>query len=224
LHRQIAVFQRLLRENPRFAFAAKKCRTQENKPVPLRILVGVSHGLAVHAGARAVTERSGERLTPEDITRLYLELREKLTAFALGLLRNRELAQEVVQATFRKALESTDEIRGDLRGWLFRVACNEAMAIRRRKGVEDRWRGQQSGSQPEVPLPHDDLIRWEQVKRVRDALERLPPEQRTVVRMRIYEELTFAEIAQRLSIPLGTVLTRMRLATGKLQHALRESE
>lgn len=171
-----------------------------------------------------MTDRSREPPSPDEITRLYVELREKLTAFAVGLLRDREAAREVVQTTFRKALESKQEIRGDLQGWLFRVTYNEAMALRRRKAVEERSRTRMLGQQHGSRLPADDLIRWEQVKRVREALEVLPPEQRIVVRMRIYEDLTFAEIARQLSIPLGTVLTRMRLATGKLQQALQESE
>ncbi|MCA9247413.1 MAG: hypothetical protein KDA42_09870, partial [Planctomycetales bacterium] len=48
----------------------------------------------------------------------------------------------------------------------------------------------------------------------------LPSEQREVVRMRIYEEKKFAEIAAELELPLGTVLTRMRLALKKLEAAL----
>ena len=57
------------------------------------------------------------------------------------------------------------------------------------------------------------LLRLESVQSVREALEELPPEQRQVVRMRIYEEKTFATIAKELKIPLGTALGRMRAAT-----------
>ncbi len=64
-------------------------------------------------------------------------------------------------------------------------------------------------------------MRWEIVERVKQALETLPNQQRTVVRMRIYEEKTFAVIADELGIPLGTVLTRMRLAIKKLQKQLK---
>ncbi len=52
----------------------------------------------------------------------------------------------------------------------------------------------------------------------------LPADQLQVVQLRIYEEQTFQEIARRLELPLGTVLTRMRLALKKLQTSLRESE
>ena len=51
-------------------------------------------------------------------------------------------------------------------------------------------------------------------------MERLPVEQRRVIRMRIYEDKTFAVIAEELGAPLGTVLTRMRLALRKLEAEL----
>jgi RNA polymerase sigma-70 factor (ECF subfamily) len=109
-----------------------------------------------------------------------------------------------------------------LRAWLFRVAHNEAMDCRRRSALEDRsiraggWWKSVSVSRP------DELVgRREQIDRIRRAVESLPAEQRQVVQLRIYEELTFAEIAARLQAPLGTVLTRMRLATRKLTEALK---
>jgi RNA polymerase sigma-70 factor (ECF subfamily) len=66
------------------------------------------------------------------------------------------------------------------------------------------------------------LLRLEAVQAVRDALEQLPPEQRRVVQMRIYEEKTFARIAKELKIPIGTALGRMRAALIKLRARLDE--
>jgi RNA polymerase sigma-70 factor (ECF subfamily) len=114
---------------------------------------------------------------------------------------------------------------GSLRSWLFQVAYREAMAIRRRQGVEARslekvfW-----SSRRQLELPDEEVIRREAVTRVRAAVERLPPEQQAVVKLRIHEELTFAEIAAKLNVPLGTVLTRMRSALHKLHQALHEPE
>ena len=63
-------------------------------------------------------------------------------------------------------------------------------------------------------------LRQESIEQVRKAIDQLSPEQQQVVRLRIYEDRKFAEIADELAIPLGTVLTRMRAATQKLQKAL----
>src|SRR4029079_15251465 len=114
-----------------------------------------------------------------------------------------------------------DTQEGSRKAWLFRVAYHEAMAYRRREGVGDKvlrrvaWHtNAAAGSSDEPPL------RFESVQAVREALNDLPPEQRQVVRMRIYEEKTFATIAKELKIPLGTALGRMRAATIKLKTKL----
>ena len=175
--------------------------------------------------------REPSRLSPEQAGKLYLQYGEKLVAFAWGLLRDVELARDVVQATFGRALEAAGEVQPEsLKAWLYRVAYNEAMALRRRQGIEGRalekWSEVRLTTNPGSPRnhPEDQLVRWEQVRRVREVLDRLPPEQRAVVHKRIYDEQTFAEIAEELSVPLGTVLTRMRLALAKLQKALHEHE
>jgi RNA polymerase sigma-70 factor (ECF subfamily) len=68
------------------------------------------------------------------------------------------------------------------------------------------------------------VIRWENVARVKAALDCLPPEQREVVHKRIYEQQTFAAIAEETGAPLGTVLTRMRLALKRLADHLASTE
>lgn len=166
------------------------------------------------------------RLDPAEIDGLYAAHADALRAFLTGLLRNRELAGEALQATFGKAVAQGHGVQpGSLRSWLFQVAYREAMVLRRRQGVESRslekvfW-----SSRRQVELPDEEVIRREAVSRVRAAVERLSLEQRAVVELRIHEELTFAEIAAKLNVPLGTVLTRMRSALHKLHQALHEPE
>src|SRR5262245_33354688 len=99
------------------------------------------------------------------------------------------------------------------------------MAIRRRQGIEAKSLQKLSWiSRRHRDAPEGEVVRWETIRGVKSALERLPEEQRTVVNLRIYEEKTFAEIAATLDLPLGTVLTRMRLALQKLQQTLHETE
>jgi len=160
-----------------------------------------------------------DRIDPAVVATLYIEYGEELKAFLIGLLRNGDLAGEALQATFTKAVEVGHTARQEtIKGWLFRVAYNEAMAIRRRQKIH--WKSiqklawSQSGS---TEAPEENVTRWETVSRVRTALDTLPANQQRVVRMRIYEEKTFAVIAEELDLPLGTVLTRMRLALQKLE-------
>jgi DNA-directed RNA polymerase specialized sigma24 family protein len=57
---------------------------------------------------------------------------------------------------------------------------------------------------------------------LRTAIGQLPQEQRIVVERRIHHHETFAQIAEQLDVPLGTVLTRMRIATQSLRKSLHE--
>lgn len=176
----------------------------------------------------ALNHREPDRLPPQEAGALYLELSERLWAFAVGLLGDHELAREVVQTTFGKALESAGRIPPEARkAWLYRVAYHEAMLLRRRQGVAERVQKKLLERQAAAAVsttPDDDLVRWEEVRQVREALLQLPESQQVVVRKRIYEGKTFAQIAAELGIPLGTVLTRMRLALGRLERVLQEPE
>src|SRR5262245_46794852 len=155
---------------------------------------------------------------------LYVEHGEELRRFLLGILKDAQLTSDVLQATFVKMVERGHETKeASRKAWLFRVAYHEAMAIRRREGVGSKvlrriaaegtaWHTSTVAGSADEPL-----LRLESVQSVREALKDLPAEQRQVVRMRIYEEKTFATIAKELKIPLGTALGRMRSALMKLR-------
>lgn len=160
------------------------------------------------------------RIDPAVVAALYLEHGEELRAFLIGVLKDHDLANEALQATFIKAMEQGHTARQETRkGWLFRVAFHEALAIKRRGKSYEKNIRKMAWSRPpsEQNSPDDRLCRWETVVSVREALEKLPENQRQIVQLRIYEEKTFAVIAEELNLPLGTVLTRMRLALKKLE-------
>lgn len=163
-----------------------------------------------------------KQLDPQRLTAWYAAHANRLKAFLFGLLRNRTLVEEALQATFAKALTHGGGVQsGSEKAWLFQVAFNEAMALRRSREIQNRSLEQlntQAGASAE---PDEDFLRWETVQQVREALASLPKEQQDVVQQRIYENKTFQKIADDLQLPLGTVLTRMRLALKRLQQTLK---
>ena len=69
-----------------------------------------------------------------------------------------------------------------------------------------------------------DVYRGELAQRIGKALALLPGNQAEIVKLAFYEDATHADIAQKLSLPLGTVKSRMRLAFGRLRKILSEVE
>ncbi len=165
---------------------------------------------------------SDPKLDASTVAALFLEHADELRRFVYGILRDHDAAGDVLQATFTKVVERGHTAREEtLKGWLFRVAFNEAIVVKRKQGVRRRAIDAIAAEpQPDAPPPDQRLVRFEDVERVRAALETLPAEQRQVVRMRMYENKKFAEIASELQWPLGTVLTRMQAALKKLRKAL----
>ncbi len=164
------------------------------------------------------------QLDPADVAELYAQHAAELSAFLTGVLRNADWASEALQSTFVKAAEVGHTAqRETIKGWLFRVAYNEAMLLRRRQEVDHRATRKVAWQRnPESAAVDAGLLQQEIVERVQRGLETLPVEQRTVVRLRIYDNKTFNEISEELGIPLGTVVTRMRAALQKLNRELGE--
>ncbi len=169
-----------------------------------------------------MTTADDSRIDPSAVDAWYAEHAQDLRAFLIGVLRSDDLAGEALQAAFTKALESGHTAREEsIRGWLFKVAHREALILLRKQKSRDKLIHKAAWSRPQrSELPSDRPERQETKAQIEEAMALLPEEQRRVVWMRIHDEKTFAEIARELDAPLGTVLTRMRLALRKLHSHL----
>lgn len=186
------------------------------------------------AAAAPLTIDAAPALVPTEtevrarVIALYETHGEELRRFVLGVVRDIDLTGDVMQATFSKGLELGQTARPEtLKGWLFRVAFREALVARRQRLSGDRARRRLAGlgrGDARADHPGDGLIRGETIDAVRRALGDLPDAQRRVVLARVYDDKTFAQIARETGLPLGTVLTRMRLALNRLRDALRADQ
>jgi RNA polymerase sigma factor (sigma-70 family) len=170
----------------------------------------------------AQTANQPARLDPVVVAQLFHDYSDELRSFLLGVLCNLDLANEVLQATFARVVEHGHTAHTEtIKGWLFRVAFNEAMTLRRRATVRNKaavlLREQ---GEPIVESPENFLLLRESTSQVQQALLTLPAELQQIVRMRIYEERTLATIASELGLPLGTVYARLQLALKKLKSCL----
>lgn len=129
-----------------------------------------------------------------------------------------DFAQEAMVTVWRKAA-LFDPSRAAVSTWVFTIARHLRVDASRRHrldgaGDECFEFDHLEADQPGV-AEHTDATR--QARRVRDALERLPPEQAQVLRLSYYDDEPHARIAAELGLPLGTVKSRIRLAVAQLR-------
>ncbi len=155
--------------------------------------------------------------------------------FSLGLrmLGDRESTEELVQEVFLRAWRQAGSYQpslGKLSTWLMGIARNLAVDELRRRGARPKRTDGDADEQLGRISATDDGDPVEQLwvttrrQEVGRALAALPPPQRQVMELAYYSGLTQSEIAAKLGDPLGTVKTRMRLATQKLRDLLREMD
>ncbi len=150
------------------------------------------------------------------------ELEQRLTdyvtslrRYALVLTRNRDQAEDLVQDTLVKAIAASDSWQpgSDLRVWLFRILHNTHISERRRAKVRNDARLML----PE-PLEETDPTKRIELQQVLDALEELPEAQRLPIVLVALKEMSYAEAARTLDLPLGTFYSRL----GRGREALRQ--
>ncbi len=132
-----------------------------------------------------------------------------------------ELAQETLLIIWRKAGLYSSE-KGSPTTWIFTIARNLRIDRLRR---EVPWQALPEGHKEESsdePLPDELASERERKIRVQNALQELPHDQRQVISLSYIEGLSHSEISQRLSLPLGTVKSRMRLAYQRIRECLED--
>ena len=178
------------------------------------------------AGSRSLHAR----LVARD-ERALAELIEFATPWVLGvaegLLSDPTEAEEVAQEVFTIVWNRIGQVRNDSPGliaWILRIARNRAIdrlrarQARLRKSTHFAAHGVDDGTFAAAAEPNEAATPgWYLHRAVHQAIATLPREQQVCVRLAYFEGLTRAAIAQRLSLPLGTVKTRLRLAFDKLR-------
>jgi RNA polymerase sigma-70 factor (ECF subfamily) len=128
-----------------------------------------------------------------------------------------DLAQDAMVSVWRRAA-SYDPAKAKPSTWVFVIARNAWIDRLRREKVELAYRLENPAiEQSEDEGPDTLASRKADEGRVADALSALSEEQRQVVRLSFFEDRPHSEIAERLSLPLGTVKSRLRLALIKLR-------
>jgi len=169
----------------------------------------------------ALIARSDEQALSE----LYRRFSRLAYGLAFRILRDDALAQDAVQEAFlgvwRAAGRFTAE-RAKPSTWLLTLVHRRAVDLVRR---EERRRTEQlqPDSEPIGSEGPDELELLSERQSIREALRKLPPEQREAIELAYYGGYTQSELAERLGQPLGTIKSRMFTGLARLRETLEES-
>jgi len=149
------------------------------------------------------------------------EFRDYVTARGRALLRTAYLltgnladAEDLLQAALAKTYLAWDRIedRGALDGYVRRAMVNTHISWWRRRRVQEFPTDELPDQVIADPASDSDLQ-----EALREAIDRLPQRMRTAVMLRYYEDMTEAEVAERLGVSLGTVKSTVSRAVAKLR-------
>lgn len=198
----------------------------ERRPIPAGprcTTSGVADRCAVIADEELVQRMaSGDTLA---LTEFYDRHAGQVFGFLLKILNTRVDAEDVLQDAFWQVWTQAsqfDAARCSVRGWLYLLARSRGIdQLRRRRQHQD------VDQQLQLPADSTNLHAIEQVEadqRLMWALERIPQEQSSAIRLAFFEGLTHEEVASAQTIPLGTAKTRIRLGMLHLRELLSEGK
>jgi RNA polymerase sigma-70 factor, ECF subfamily len=189
------------------------------------------------SGGRMWSPRYLERKTSLDVTanlnqhsasfeQMAIPLLDSTYNFAFWLTRDRDKAEDLVQESYRKALRGFALFTpgSNFRAWMFRILKNTFLtscsAAGRVNSVPLNDEEVQASEQMQSNSTESTLLLKSEAKMLRTAIEQLPLQFREIITLCDLEETSYREAAEILSIPIGTVMSRLSRARNALRIAL----
>jgi len=162
--------------------------------------------------------RESQRGDTLAFNRLVLKWEKSIYNLNLRMLHDADEAAEATQEVFLAAYKSIRRFRRDAKfsTWLYRISANYCISRIRRRPTAAHYSLEGSSASPlpanQLPIRQSHeaaFLADEKSSRVRSALEFLSPEQKAVVELKFYQDLTFEEISDVVKAPLSTVKSRL---------------
>ena len=160
----------------------------------------------------------GDQQALQILTQTY---RPRLTRLAAHIMRGTRDAEDVTQEALIKAYQNIGSFRGESKfsSWLFQIVVNTS-----RNHLRGVSRRNETDIENEViPSEHRDYQRIEgeqAIRKLKEAVDKLPPRQKTALELRLFEELSFKEIAVIMDCPFDTAKANYRHALMKVREQL----
>jgi RNA polymerase sigma-70 factor (ECF subfamily) len=154
---------------------------------------------------------------------LALPLFDQLYNFAQWLTQDRAEAEDLVQETYVKALRgfSSFQLGTNFRAWMYRILRNTFLTSR--TGLKQMVTLDENVPEPAIPdTPESILMGHAERELLQSAMEELALPFREILLLSDVEEMSYQEIAETLSVPIGTVMSRLSRARRTLRDLVRK--
>lgn len=165
--------------------------------------------------------KNGDR---KAFSELVVRHQRSLLRLTLRFTREQSLAEDIVQESFLKAYQKLDlfEARASFKSWLYQIAMNTAKNKFRERGldlmnIEDTQLGVDPGAE-------QGMVKADIQQALRNEIEKLPEKQRIALTLRIFEDMSFKEIAEIMACPYDTAKANYRHALLKLRERLESQD
>jgi len=167
-----------------------------------------------------------KRRDPQALAELYDLYGRMAYALILRMVRDKSIAEDLVQEAFLRVwnrVHSIDGEKGSVGPWLLAIARNRAIDYLRSSEGRDRNVAVELDETDHASLYHEmeaGILHSDQVRRVKAAMDKLEPNHRTVMELAYFEGLSQSEMSAKMGQPLGTIKTWVRAALQSLRDEL----
>lgn len=164
--------------------------------------------------------------------KLMSRYKDSIYFLLLKMVHNEDDANDLTIEAFGKAFSNLHKYTPDFAfsTWLYKIALNNSIDFIRRKKIEtlsihdavenDKGETFEIDIRSTNPDPEERYVRQQRGKILREVIEKINPKYRLLIELRFFEELSYEEIAQRTSLPLGTVKAQLFRAKNLLYQIL----
>ena len=154
----------------------------------------------------------------EQLTQFLLDHQQKFYRYAFTYVHHRELAMDMVQNSFVKAIEQIHTLRNPdaMKTWFYRILTNECLQALKKAQREHLV--EPADIQDEIYLEKA----YEPALELYEAIRQLPPETQTIIYLHYYEEYTLKDISKITGVNLNTVKSRLYAGLKKLKTIVKE--
>ncbi|HEX5227351.1 MAG TPA: sigma-70 family RNA polymerase sigma factor [Bryobacteraceae bacterium] len=186
-------------------------------PLLMAVLTGAEDG--------GLLERL-KRRDPHALAELYDRYGRLVFSLVVRIVRDKGIAEDLVQETFLRVwnrVHSVDSEKGSLGPWLLAIGRNRALDYLRSSAGRDRASAVELDETGHAALFGEiepGILMSDQLRRVKQALEKMAPNYRTVMELAYFEGLSQSEMSAKMGQPLGTIKTWVRTALQSLRDEL----